>query len=150
MRSLPPSQRGIPPTQERREQTTPDFREATGILRRHRWLLLACPLVGIALGLLLASMRDPSYEASALIALGETPASVTTGLVTAGQPDAQRIATEIQMLQSRRLAREVVDSLDLQVEVLEPAGVGRSALIERVTVTAEVPATNYRLVQGSD
>ena len=142
--------RSLPPSLERREQTTPDLREATGILRRHRWLLLACPLLGIALGILLASTRDPSYEASALIAVGAEQASVTSGLVAGTAPDAQRIATEIQMLQSRRLAREVVDSLELQVEVLEPAGVGRSALIERVVVTAEAPATNYELTQGAD
>jgi polysaccharide biosynthesis transport protein len=143
MRSLPPSSTG-------RDHSTPDLREATGILRRHRWVLLACPLIGIAIGWGLASTRKPVYEASALIAMGEEPVSVTTGLVQGSQPDAQRIATEIQMLQSRRLAREVVDSLDLQVEVAEPAGIGRSALIERVRVGDRVRSASYRLTRGAD
>ncbi|MBW3628335.1 MAG: polysaccharide biosynthesis tyrosine autokinase, partial [Gemmatimonadetes bacterium] len=145
MRSLPP-----PPPPTAREQATPDLREATGILRRHRWVLLACPLIGIALGLGFASLRDPVYEASALIAMGEQQPGVTTIVNTGSLTEAQRIATEIQELQSRNLARAVVDSLGLQVEVVEPAGVPRSELIQRVSLPEAVMPASYRLSRQSD
>lgn len=142
--------RSLPPSPMAHEPVTPDLREATGVLRRHRWLLMACPLIGIAVGVGLSALREPVYEESALILVGRQQASLTSLNAQVSQPDAQRIGTEIEVLRSRRLAREVVDSLDLQVQLVEPASVRRSTVISSIRVADEIAPATYRLSRQSD
>ena len=145
MRSLPP---GGPVTHE---PSTRDAREVLAIFRRHRWLLLVCPLVGAAVGLALASLRKPTYEASALIVVGNAPAELASAEVRSlPVDDAKRIGTEMELLRSRRLASEVVDSLALQVEVVKPAGAVRSTILERHAVSADAIAGEYHLRRRPD
>src|SRR6266571_3378870 len=55
------------------------------------------------------------------------------------------LSTEIEMLQSRRLAEDVVDALGMQLEITKPRGVPREQVFTSVRVARDAPAGRYML-----
>lgn len=132
------------------EPTTPNIRVIGGMLRRHRWLLLACPLIGLAAGLAMASSREPVYEASALLLVGNRPAALVADASRGALVDPEMIGTEIEILRSRRLAREVVDSLGLEVMVSEPLDASRQEVVASHRVDERTESADYRFERQDD
>jgi succinoglycan biosynthesis transport protein ExoP len=92
-----------------------DVRSIGGILRR-RWLLLSTTILGItAVAAGYAMTREPVYAATAKIMIGlpESPALELADLVRGLPVTTERIENEIQLLQSRSLARKVVAATGL-------------------------------------
>lgn len=90
--------------------STFDLRFIAGILRR-RWLLLSSTVLGItgaAIGWIMT--QEPVYAASAKIMIGlpQSPTLELANLVSGLPVTTERIQNEIQILQSRTVARRVV------------------------------------------
>jgi uncharacterized protein involved in exopolysaccharide biosynthesis len=92
------------------------LREYLFVVLKRKWLILSLCLVVTSL-VAVQMFRQPSiYEASATIRIEQRPRNLlqTGNLVLNAQPDANFWGTQIKLLQSPALARQVALSLDLQ------------------------------------
>jgi succinoglycan biosynthesis transport protein ExoP len=131
-----------------------DPRRAWSTLRRNWFLVLACFAACVAAGFAVLSVIRPEYEASATLQIEQRSLNVP-GLSDLQRPAAEsvdkgEISTEMEVLRSRALAEEVVDSLGLQLEVLAPARMPRSQIVTGVSVPSETEGVELRLVRQSD
>ena len=125
-------------------------RTVWGALRRHRWLILACLVLGLGVGAVLASRVEPSYQAAASLLVGTHRPGVQAVAQEGATPDQDGVATEIQVLQSRALAAAVVDSLRLQVQVAAPSTARRSSLLSAMRVAPDVSPATYHFARQDD
>lgn len=95
-----------------------DVRYYAGLFWRHRSLLLACALVGLLLGLVVALIQTPEYQAGVMLQI-EPPSptfmTVTDALVGAGGywQNTDFYNTQFKVLRSKGLAEKVVSRLKL-------------------------------------
>lgn len=95
-----------------------DLRFLTGIVRR-RWLLLSSTILAITAGVVVHAVNQETvFEASAKIMIGmpNAPAIDLANLVTGMPVTTERIQNEVQLLQSRSLARKVVVAAGLDLD----------------------------------
>lgn len=95
------------------------------IVRRRIWIILASIAVITGLTALLVARTTPVYTATAAIEVVSAAPLAVTPLVPVGNSlDELIIATQVELLHSRTLARMVVDDLDLadKKEFAAPAG----------------------------
>ncbi|MGH7498785.1 MAG: Wzz/FepE/Etk N-terminal domain-containing protein, partial [Gemmatimonadales bacterium] len=94
-----------------------------GVLRRRWRVILTMTAVGAAVGAFLAARQPPTYEARALIRLAGERRQLT-GNMEAPEPELGRTADPIlslvELVRSRSVLGEVVDSLGLQLQSGEP------------------------------
>jgi capsular exopolysaccharide synthesis family protein len=120
--------------------------EALSILARHRWLALAAVAVVTAAGAALAWWLPPVYQATALIRVDErSPVAGLADLQLLGGAGGTAVGTEMEVLRSRTLAREVVDLLHLRVALAAPRGLTRADALAVTAVADDAPAAEYRL-----
>ncbi len=118
--------------------------ELLGVLRRYRLLLLGALGVGLGLAVLLLAWLPPVYVATAQVMIEplrqvpEDSALPATGIAD----DGTAIDSQVKLLASRSMARQVIDALDLAAEpelqrplavaerLGELAGVPRAAALE--------------------
>src|SRR5829696_1488014 len=92
------------------------LRDYLFVVLKRKWLILSLCLVVTSL-VAIQMFRQPSiYEAEATIRIEQRPKNVlqTKDFVLNGQPDANFWGTQIKLLESPTLARQVALSLDLQ------------------------------------
>jgi len=95
-----------------------DVRYYAGLVWRHRALLVACALVGLLLGLVVALIQTPEYQAGVMLQI-EPPAptfmTVTDALVGAGGywQNTDFYNTQFKVLRSKGLGEKVVAQLKL-------------------------------------
>lgn len=124
--------------------------EVWSVFRRRRWVILASLLLALAAGYAVSRRLDPVYEASARILVeGEKPGVSATAPAQAALTPEGRIATEMEILQSRALAEAVADSLQLGLRVTDPQGVPRRTLFSRVALAPGAESAEYRFVRES-
>lgn len=109
---------------------------------RNRLLILACSLVTAAAGAIMTRLVPPSYVSTTSIRIDQRSAA-PSALEALGLAWDNAVATELEMLRSRVLAEEVVDSLGLQLVIQGRAR--RSDLFARITVDRAAGAAQYRL-----
>jgi capsular exopolysaccharide synthesis family protein len=122
-------------------------RELWRMVKRHRLLIGACTAVGLALGLLLVSRGRPEYEATAKIMVDDNRERVARVLGTEVTDEKGRMATEMELLRSRQLARAVADSLELRVSVVKPEGVPRSQVLSGIRLDPEADTATISFVK---
>ena len=120
-----------------------------GVLRRQRWLIVVCALLGVAVGSVLARRVETVYTAAASIEADGGAAGLTPLSAPGAAKGESQIATELQLLQSHSLAQEVADTLQLRLQVTEPRAVPRGSLFASVRVADSAPEGRYRLVRDS-
>jgi capsular exopolysaccharide synthesis family protein len=126
------------------------LREALSALRRGRWWILGITAAFVALSLVYSATQRPVYEAAATLRIDENDAS--KNLLGNLAPLARvpgKVETEMLVLQSRRIAEAVVDSLGLVVQVASPE-VPRSEVFEDVDVPRGAAAGRYELRRVPD
>jgi len=127
MPSLPPSYRLLPGSTEGpyRPIESQDgggesitFRQVLTVLRRRYQLILAMTLVGASIGLFLASREPATYHANAMLRFaGERQAITGDGEEPAGLPKTtDPLQSIVQLIRSRAVAGQVVDTLGLQLQ----------------------------------
>ena len=113
MASVPPLDRGLPLERDL------DLRYYAGLLYRHRAFLLACALVGLLLGLVVALVQTPEYKAGVLLQIEPPPppfASVSDALLMGAGGYWQNTDfynTQFKVLRSKGLGEKVVARLKL-------------------------------------
>jgi capsular exopolysaccharide synthesis family protein len=96
-----------------------EVRYHADLLWRHRLLLAAAAIGGLALGILAAELQVPRYQARTLLQVmppNPTSLTVTDALVQTGNPmrDRQFFNTQLNVLHSRAVAERVVKRLKLE------------------------------------
>lgn len=116
-----------------------------GFLRRNFILIAGFALLGAGAGVIVTKRMTPTYASTAAIRIDQKSARVPA-LEALGLSQDNAVATELEMLRSRALAEEVVDSLGLQLVVERPAAVRRARIFSRVSVQRSAVLAQYRLV----
>jgi capsular exopolysaccharide synthesis family protein len=115
------------------------------ILRRRFRLILACTILCVAAAFVYIKFAPPSYRAAASLRIDDR-AGPTQTLNILGLSGNTEVSTEIEMLRSRMLAEDVVDSLGLQLQITKPRRVLRAQLFSTVRIARNAPATTYTLM----
>lgn len=135
-----------------------DLREIGAALRRG-WLWIAAgALFGIAVGAGTLALLRPEYKATSTALLrSQVDGSQSvlsrlgglTGMLPGGLGGGSEVETEVKILTSRAVVGEVVDSLGLQAEVVEPEGASPTALFAEVRATGDAAGAVYRFERAS-
>lgn len=107
-----------------------------GTLHRRRWLIIGTTLVVMGGAGYATHRLAPIYEATASIRIDERSSTLPmdpTQLSTRSE-----LNTDIEELSSRVLAEAVVDSLGVQLQVVQPAGVPRNDVFTNIRVAPTV------------
>lgn len=119
------------------------------IIRRHKLLITAFGLGAVLIGLLVLRQMTPLYRSSASIRVDPRQADLPVLDALKGGAS-NNLGTEMQMLRTRSLAQEVVDSLGLRLQLVEPTRARRSAIFSLVHVAPDAPSGRYELTRGSE
>lgn len=126
-----------------------DLRRMWATLARSAWLILGCVLLALAAGAVAVRRMEPVYQATSSIRLearGGNPAAAMYGYPT---DNTNLVATAVEVLTSRSLAREVADSLGMRVMLDEPRRTPRSAVVAAARVDSAAPMRSYRFTPAS-
>jgi polysaccharide biosynthesis transport protein len=128
----------------------PKLHQLLGTLRRNVWLIVGCVALAVGASSWVTSRLPRVYQASASIQVNRTqPGRV--GLDNLQSLAAENdINTEMEVLSSRSLAAQVVDSLGLQLRVVKPAQPSQRALLSAVRVDTAAAAASYTLRRRPD
>lgn len=135
-----------------------DLREVGASIRRGALWIVAGATTGLLVGAAALTLLPPEYEASATVLLrsqmggGSSSSALSElsgifGKVPGMGLAGSILATEEQVLTSRAVLGEVVDSLGLQLYVEEPRGVRVEALFAAVRIDPDAEGGTYRFEQ---
>ncbi|HEX7118531.1 MAG TPA: polysaccharide biosynthesis tyrosine autokinase [Longimicrobiales bacterium] len=127
-----------------------DLREVWQLLLRNRGLIAACTAVIVAAAGALTFLATPVYEAATTIRIDEEQSSLPVLDILQAAANGSEVATEMEVLGSRTLAEAVVDSLGLQLVVLEPERVARDEILDYVRTSRDAPKAEYVLLRQED
>lgn len=125
-----------------------DLRRAWQTVARSAWIIVICVGLATAAAMLAVRRIDPVYTASATIRIEEKSTSSTFGFFSADYTNV--LATATQILTSRQLAYDVVDSLGLRLSVYQPVRRVRSELVRAAYINPDAPSQAYRLDRASN
>ena len=137
----------LTPFEQRAGDETQNGLHLGGLLWRHRWLILVSILVFVGGGLLYVRVATPLYEASASLRIeAKEPNREEIWAITQGTT----VSTDLEVLGSRSLVEDAARALSLQVRLVEPRRVSRSAVLEVLEVAPDAQAGDYRLSRQAD
>lgn len=120
-----------------------------GVAARRRWgLILACVVVSMAAAIAVTALMPATYEATTLLRLD--PKFTALPDMLDGLASSEMIATELQFLDARSVAADVVREKGLQVALVEPAGISRDSVVRVVTIVPNVPPARLLLDREGD
>ena len=113
------------------EPNTPlDLRRGWQTIARSAWIIVVSVGLAVAAGVVAARRVEPLYQSEVTVRIDEPKPSATSQMYFG--PDYQQLlATSTEIITSRNLAYEVVDSLGLRLAVLVPQRTSRSAMVRR-------------------
>jgi tyrosine-protein kinase Etk/Wzc len=118
-------------------------RSPWGVLRRNRVLIASSVIVILGATFIFTSRLTPVFSATSSIRIDEKETQLPA-LDILRASEGNVLETEMQMLQSRTLAESVVDSLQLQLQVMDPAREARADLFADIRVDrGAVPAVYW-------
>jgi tyrosine-protein kinase Etk/Wzc len=125
------------------------FRQILVSLRRNRWLAVTVGLVPVALAILYSYKAPRVYESSATVRIDnkQSGGSLLKGIVPLPNYGSAKVLTEMEVLRSRLLAESVARSLNLVVNVTEPAG--RRHVIQILSVPEKAPTGELTLTRAA-
>jgi len=129
----------------RRDEDLLTPRGLWSLVRRHKLLMAACTLGVLAIVGALCVVMSPTYEATASVRVLDRKVDIPT-VVTSVANDLE-VTTEVQVLESRRLADAVIDSLSLRA-VVKPKRIPRSELFTAFRVDPTLDSAEYSLVKN--
>lgn len=126
------------------------LRDLVNLVRRNLWLILAVAAVVIGGTAYLTWTAAPVYEARATIHVEQDrPVSPELDFVS-NLLRGSDVETEMALLRARSIAEQTVDTLSLQVQVVRPRGVARSALFADLSASRTTRADRYRIARVGD
>lgn len=121
-----------------------DLRRGWATIARNAWIIVVCVGLAVAAGIVAARRVEPLYQAEVTVRIDE-PKPAATSQFYFGPDYQQLLATSTEIITSRNLALEVVDSLALRLAVAAPQRTPRSALVAWAQVAPDAPDLEYRL-----
>ncbi len=127
------------------------FRQVFSVLRRRYRLVLLLTGLGAAMGAFLASREPPSYQAGAVLRVAGERRALTGGM-EGPTPEASRTADPIlslvQLVRSRTVIGEVVDSLGLRLQSRTPGFT--TGMLSNIEIDPRASADSTVLEFGPD
>lgn len=147
---LLPSGRDAFPAQS--EQDEVHLRDLWITLRRNLAIIIACAALAIAAAVFYALRATPIYEGETSIRIDDAQSSlpVLDVLKEISTGNGNEISTEMEVLRSRTLSEMVIDSLGLQLQLVEPKRIARNRIFAGVSVGRAATAARLTLLRGSD
>ena len=129
------------------EPNTPlDLRRGWQTIARSAWIIVVCVGLAVAAGVVAARRVEPLYQSEVTVRIDEPKPNAASQMYFG--PDYQQLlATSTEIITSRNLAYEVVDSLGLRLAVLTPQRTARTAMVRWATVSANAPDAEYRFTR---
>ena len=121
------------------------LRDIWNLLVRNRWVIFLTLVLVVGAAAFFTFTAIPVYESKVTIRIDEERSNVPVLDILQTISQGSQVETEMEVLRSRTLAEDVVDSLDLQLVVREPRGVARADLLRRIFVERWAPDAVYRL-----
>ncbi|MBX6363107.1 MAG: polysaccharide biosynthesis tyrosine autokinase [Gemmatimonadetes bacterium] len=121
------------------------LRTVWNFVQRNRPLAFGIPLVVVAATAVFVRLTTPVYEAATTVRIDEQESNIAVLDALKTLAAGSKIATEMEVLQSRTLAEDVVADLALALRVESPRRVPRSALFREVSVARDAPKGEYVL-----
>ncbi|MBW7932513.1 MAG: polysaccharide biosynthesis tyrosine autokinase [Gemmatimonadaceae bacterium] len=120
-----------------------DLRRAWQTVARSAWIIVICVGLATAAAMLAVRRIDPVYTASTTVRIEEKGTVSALGIFQSDYTNV--LATATQILTSRQLAYDVVDSLGLRLAVFQPVRRLKSEVVRAAFVAADAPSQAYRL-----
>jgi capsular exopolysaccharide synthesis family protein len=126
-----------------------DLRRAWQTVSRSAWIIVVCVGLAVAAAVVAARRIVPQYGAAATVRIVDAPraASPQAALMYFGNENQGSLAIAAEVITSRTLASEVVDSLGLRLYVVQPPRPVRSTLIAHARFNADAPSVSYRITK---
>ncbi|MFI5244701.1 MAG: polysaccharide biosynthesis tyrosine autokinase, partial [Gemmatimonadales bacterium] len=124
-----------------------DIRRAWQTVARSAWIIVVCVGLALAAAVVAARRIVPQYGAAATVRLVEQPRSASSqaAMMYFGNENQSSLAMASEVILSRTLASEVVDSLGLRLYVIVPPRIVRSTLIVRARFATDAPSVQYSI-----
>jgi len=119
-----------------------DLRRAWQTIARSAWIIVICVGLATAAAMLAVRRFEPVYSASATVRIEEKQASGMNAFFSTDY--ANVLATATQILTSRKLAYDVVDSLAMRLSLYQPVRRPKSEVVRSAQISAEAPSQAYR------
>jgi uncharacterized protein involved in exopolysaccharide biosynthesis len=120
-----------------------DLRRAWQTVARSAWIIVICIGLATAAAMLAVRRIDPVFSASATVRIEEKNAASPFGMFSSDYTNV--LATAQQILTSRQLAYDVVDSLGLRLSLYQPVRRQKSEVVRSAHLSADAPSQAYRL-----
>lgn len=125
------------------------LRGLAAAVRRQAIWIAGTTLIGVALTLTMAKRQRPVYEARATIRMEDQQSAVPPTDVLAALSRPSTIETEMEILRSRSVVEDVVDTLGLRVTITEPPGAPRRTLFGLLHVDHDAQPGTYVVVRDT-
>jgi len=122
-----------------------DLRRAWQTVARSAWIIVICVGLATAAALLAVRRLEPVYSASATVRIEEKKDVGASPYAFLSTDNTNVLATAQQLLTSRKLAYDVVDSMAMRLSLVQPVRKQNSEVVRSAYVSAEAPSQNYRL-----
>ncbi len=126
------------------------LRDLFHLVRRNLWQILAVAAVIIAGTGWLTWRMLPVYQAAATVHVDQERSSLPELGYLSSVMRGGDLATEMALLRARSVAEAVVDSLSLQVRVVEPIGRSRTSIFSELSATASTSNGDYTFEHVGD
>jgi succinoglycan biosynthesis transport protein ExoP len=120
-----------------------DLRRAWQTVARSAWIIVICIGLATAAAMLAVRRIDPVFSASATVRIEEKNSASPFGMFSSDYTNV--LATATQILTSRQLAYDVVDSLGLRLSLYQPVRRLKSEVVRSAHISADAPSQAYRL-----
>ena len=124
-----------------------DLRRAWQTVARSAWIIVVCVGLAVAAAVVAARRIVPQFGAAATVRITDQPKGGSPAAMYFGSDNQASLAMAAEVITSRTLAAEVVDSLGLRLYVVQPPRVVRSTLIARARFQPDAPSVQYRLTK---
>jgi tyrosine-protein kinase Etk/Wzc len=120
------------------------LRSLWNFMLRNRWLTFGVPVLVVAATVFFVQFVAPVYDAATVIRIDEEKSNLPILDALRTLSSGSEINTEVEVLRSRSLAEEVMDSLALQLVLERPRRVARSEVFAELRVERDAPEGKYR------
>ena len=120
-----------------------DLRRAWQTVARSAWIIVICIGLATAAAMLAVRRIDPVFSASTTVRIEEKGQNSPYGMFSTDYTTV--LATATQIMKSRQLAYDVVDSLGMRLSLYQPVRRLRSEVVRAAHVNPDAPSQAYRL-----
>lgn len=119
-----------------------DLRRAWQTVARSAWIIVICVGLATAAAMLAVRRIDPVYSASTTVRIEEKNSASPYGMFASDYTTV--LATATQILTSRQLAYDVVDSLGMRLGLYQPVRRLKSEVVRAAQINPDAPSQAYR------